>query len=207
MTTLYYAPGACSIGIHFLLERLGLPYERRKVDIRSGENREPWFIALNPKAKVPTLQRDDGSVLTEFPVIAQHLAGMAPEKGMLPSDPELLLRAAELTDYLVATLHMQGFSRIFRPMKFAADPAGHAAVQEQGKAIVGEGLLVVERSLMPGGVLASTPSFADAALFYVLFWATDRVGMPVPAHCAERYAALKATAAARRVFEVEGIGK
>ena len=55
MMTLYFTPGACSIGIHLLLERTGLAYERRRVDIRAGENREPWFTALNPKAKVPVL--------------------------------------------------------------------------------------------------------------------------------------------------------
>lgn len=149
--TLYFTPGACSIGIHLLLERTGLAYERRRVDIRAGENREPWFTALNPKAKVPVLRRDDGCVLTEFPVIARYLAAAAPEAGLLPTDPEHRLRADELTEYLVATLHMQGFSRIFRPAKFVEDPAGHEAVRAQGRAIVQDGLAIVERQIGPGG--------------------------------------------------------
>jgi glutathione S-transferase len=202
---LFYAPGACSIGIHYLLEAVGHAYERQKVDIKTGENRQPWYLAINPKAKVPTLQRDDGSVLTEFPVIAHHIAASAPDAGLFPQDSERALRAAEMTDYLVSTLHMQGFSRIFRPGKFCEDPATHDAIQRQGRDVVAAGLAVVERDLKPGGALHGEATFADAALFYVLFWAIDRVKLDVPPACAERYATLKSTEAATRVFAEEGI--
>jgi len=67
---LYYAPGACSIGIHVLLEEVGKPYEAERVNLQQGEQYKPDFTAVNPKSKVPTLVRDDGSVLTEFPAIA-----------------------------------------------------------------------------------------------------------------------------------------
>ncbi|KAA0070414.1 glutathione S-transferase N-terminal domain-containing protein [Tardiphaga sp. P9-11] len=202
---LFYAPGACSIGIHYLLETIGHPYDRQKIDIKTGENRQPWYLAINPKAKVPTLQRDDGSVLTEFPVIAQHIAASAPDTGLVPSDSERALRAAELTDYLVSTLHMQGFSRIFRPAKFCEDPATHDAIQREGRYVVAAGLAVVERDLKQGGALHGEATFADAALFYVLFWAIDRAKLEVPAAGAERYARLKSSDAARRVFAEEGI--
>ncbi|MDB5618179.1 glutathione S-transferase N-terminal domain-containing protein [Tardiphaga sp.] len=202
---LFYTPGACSIGIHYLLEQIGRPYERQTLDLKNGENRQPWFMEINPKAKVPTLLRDDGSLLTEFPVIAHYLAASAPEAGLVPSDPERALRAAELTDYLVATLHMQGFSRIFRPAKFCEDPASHEAIQRQGREIVQAGLAVVERELKPGGALHGGATFADAALFYVLFWTIDRVKLDAPPACSERYAALKATDAAVRVFKEEGL--
>ncbi len=33
---LYYAPGACSIGIHVLLEEIGKPYELEPVNLREG---------------------------------------------------------------------------------------------------------------------------------------------------------------------------
>lgn len=202
---LFYAPGACSIGIHYLLESIGRPFEGQKLDIKNSQNREQWFLDINPKAKVPTLQRDDGSVLTEFPVIAHYLAESAPELGLVPSDPERALRAAEMTDYLVATLHMQGFSRIFRPGRFCEDPATHEAIQRQGREVVTAGLAVVERALKPGGALHGGATFADAALFYVLFWAVERAKLDVPLACAERYASLKASDAAKRVFATEGI--
>ena len=71
---LYYMPGACSIGIHVLLEEIGKPYEAQLVNLREGGQFKPEFTAVNPKSKVPTLVRDDGSVLTEYPAIAWWLA-------------------------------------------------------------------------------------------------------------------------------------
>ncbi len=71
---LYWEPHTCAIGIHVLLEETGLPYETEKIDVGGGATREPPFLAVNPKGKVPTLVRDDGSVLTEFAAIATWLA-------------------------------------------------------------------------------------------------------------------------------------
>jgi glutathione S-transferase len=33
---LFYAPGACSIGIHVMLEEIGAPYEAVAVNLREG---------------------------------------------------------------------------------------------------------------------------------------------------------------------------
>ena len=75
---LFYSPGACSIGIHVLLEEIGKPYEAQLVNLREGGQFKPDFTAVNPKSKVPTLVRDDGSVLTEYPAIAYWLARTNP---------------------------------------------------------------------------------------------------------------------------------
>ena len=64
---LYYMPGACSIGIHVLLEEIGKPYDLQKIDGAKQEQYGPDFVKLNPKSKVPTLQKDDGSVLETTP--------------------------------------------------------------------------------------------------------------------------------------------
>src|SRR5271167_2901410 len=105
---LYYAPGACSLGIHVLLEEIGKPYDGVVVSLRQGEQFQPAFTAVNPKSKVPTLERDDGSVLTEFPAIAYWLARTNPGAHLLPEDVESQARALEALDYVVATVHMQG---------------------------------------------------------------------------------------------------
>jgi glutathione S-transferase len=34
---LYYAPGACSLGIHVLLEEIGRPYELKRLNLAEGE--------------------------------------------------------------------------------------------------------------------------------------------------------------------------
>jgi len=75
---LYLGPHTCAIGIHILLEELGHSYETEKLDVSGGATHEAAFLAINPKAKVPTLMRDVGSVLTEFSAIATWLARTNP---------------------------------------------------------------------------------------------------------------------------------
>src|SRR5580704_7332571 len=106
----FYAPGACSIGIHVLLEEIGKPYEAVRLDIRSGDTQKASFTDINPKGKVPTIQRDDGMVITEYPVVAYYLAKTNPEANLLPKSGDAELQAAMAMDYCVATIHMQGFS-------------------------------------------------------------------------------------------------
>lgn len=199
---LYLAPGACSIGIHFLLEEIGQPFETRILDLRKKEQHEPWYVAINPKSKVPTLEREDGSVLTEFPVIARHLW----ERGGLSAgaDPEAVLRASEILEYGVATVHMQGFTRIFRPERFSPAETSHDAVKAQGIEVVRRGLELL------GPAVAALPgpddgiTLADPALFYLLLWAY-RVKVPVPEPLAARFGQLRARPAAHRVFAREGL--
>ena len=88
------SPGACSIGIHVLLEEIGKPYDLQKIDGAKQEQYGPDFVKLNPKSKVPTLQKDDGSVLTEFPAIATWLARKNPDKGLHPRRTDRQARIA-----------------------------------------------------------------------------------------------------------------
>lgn len=47
------------------------------VDIFSGVQKQPEFLALNPNGRVPVLEMDDGSTLWESNVICNRLAGLA----------------------------------------------------------------------------------------------------------------------------------
>jgi glutathione S-transferase len=201
---LYYSPGACSIGIHVLLAEIGKPYELRKVSLKDGEQYKPEFLSINPKAKVPTLMRDDGTVLTEFPAIATWLALTNRDKQLLPEDPDAQARALEAMDYLVATVHMQGFSRMFRPGNFAPSEADHEAVKARGREIFEKGLGVMDKALQGREYLFERFSIADAALFYVEFWGADRLHMTLPPNCAAHYARMKARPAVQKVLRAEG---
>jgi glutathione S-transferase len=61
---LFYAPGACSIGIHVLMEEIGKPYEGVAVNLREGAQYKPDFTLVNSKSKVPTVVDDAGTVRT-----------------------------------------------------------------------------------------------------------------------------------------------
>lgn len=201
---LFYAPGACSIGIHVLLEEIGKPYEAKALNTKEGEQFKPDFTSLNPKSKVPTLVRDDGSVLTEYPAIALWLASTFPEAKLLPQGAESLAKALEYTDYAVATLHMQGFSRIFRPSNFAPNEADHEAVKARGVEIFEKGLGLFDKALAGKDYLLGEFSFADSALFYVSFWWAARLNKTLPPNVAAHYERMKARPSVQRTMAAEG---
>jgi glutathione S-transferase len=201
---LYYAPGVCSIGIHVLLEEIGKPYELEAVNLREGGQYKPEYTAVNPKSKVPTLVRDDGSVQTEYPAIAYWLARTNPFCNLLPDDIDLQTRALEITDYCVATVHMQGFTRMFRPANFAPNAADEDAVKARGKEIVEKGFATLEKALAGKEYAVGPFSIADSAMFYVEFWA-GRVGIPLPPNCAAHFARMKARPSVQRTLQQEGL--
>jgi glutathione S-transferase len=200
---LLYAPGACSLGIHLLLEEIGKPYDVERVNLMDGAQYKPEFTAVNPKSKVPTLVRDDGSVLTEFPAIAYWLARTNPQAKLLPDDVDGQARALEATDYAVATMHMQGFTRIFRPGNFAPSSADADAVKARGKEIYEKGLAVMDKALAGKDYVVGPFSIADAALFYVEFWGAARLKMELPANCAAHYKRMLARPAVQRTMQQE----
>jgi glutathione S-transferase len=201
---LYYAPGACSIGIHVLLEEVGKPYELVPVNLREGGQFKPDFTAVNPKSKVPTLARDDGSVLTEFPAIAYWLARTNPFANLLPDDIDQQTRALELLDYAVSTVHMQGFTRQFRPAAFTPSAADEEAVKAKGKEIAEKGFANIDKALAGKDYAVGKFSIADAAIFYVSFWA-KRVGIVLPANLAAHFERMNARPSVQRVLQQEGL--
>lgn len=54
----YWHPMSSASPVASALAELGVAHERVKVDIRTGEQRRPEFLALNPNGKVPTLTVD-----------------------------------------------------------------------------------------------------------------------------------------------------
>jgi glutathione S-transferase len=63
---LYNSPvsGNC-YKVRLLLAHLGIPYERRTMDVVDRSNREEELGGLNPALRVPTLVLDDGRALAE----------------------------------------------------------------------------------------------------------------------------------------------
>ena len=202
---LYYAPGVCSIGIHVLLEEIGKPYDLQAVNLREGAQYKPEFTQVSPKSKVPALERDDGSVLTEFPVIATYLAKKNPEAKLIPQDLETEVRAMEAMEYAVGTMHGQGFARIFRPGNFG--PAeSEEQVKARGREMVEKGFAILDTALAGKDYLGGKElSIADAAVFYVEFWGAGRLGMKLPANVAAHYERMKARPAVQRVMKQEGV--
>jgi glutathione S-transferase len=207
----YMTPGSCSTGIHILLEELDLPFEVTIVNLPAGDHLKPAYRALNPKGTIPTLVLDDGQALTEFQAIAYWLARSYPRKRLLPDDPLQAALALELMDYVVGTVHGQGFTRIFTTDRYLptglADnhrEAWQSGVQARGREIVNEAFAVIE-SRLPDAAYALGADFtiADAALFYVEFWA-DKTGLILPPRCAAHYQLVRNRPVVQRVLREEG---
>lgn len=201
---LYYGPGTCALGIHVLLEEIGKPYEAQAINLREGDQFKPEFTAVNPKSKVPTLVRDDGSVLTEFPAIAYWLARTNPGQRLLPDGFDDQARVLEAMDYVVATLHMQGFSRLFRPSNFSPSTADEEQVKARGKEIVEKGFAALDKALEGKQFVAGGFSVADCALYYVEFWA-GRFGIPLPPNVAAHFERMKSRPAVQKAMQAEGL--
>lgn len=205
MTTLCYAKSTCSIGIHVILEEIGKPYDLKIVDFSKKEQKSPEYLKLNPKGKVPALIRDDGSVLTEFAAIATWLSMTNPDKKLMPTDPEGVARALEALDFAVGTLHMLSWRLWRRPDAYSDNPDEHEKIRERGKQAVLAGLDVVNEQLAGKEFIAGDFSIADAALYYVEYWASDVAKWPLPANVQAHFERMKTRPSVQASRKQEGV--
>lgn len=199
----YMTPGSCSTGIHILLEECGLVFEAHIVNLLAGDQYKPDYLAINPKGSIPALVLDDGTALTEFSAIAWWLARSYPKRQLLPATVAGEVRALGLMNYAVHTLHTQGFARIFTTERFAPSSGDHESVKAQGRQIIDQGFAIVDRELAGREYVDAQFGIADAALFYVEFWA-ERIGIPLPENCLAHYRRLLTRPAVRQVLAEEG---
>ena len=75
MVELYTAATPNGWKVSITLEELGLPYEARAVDLLSLEQKEAWFLSLNPNGRIPVIRdRDNDMVVFESGAILLYLA-------------------------------------------------------------------------------------------------------------------------------------
>jgi glutathione S-transferase len=199
----YMTPGSCSTGIHILLEELELIFEVYLVNLMAGDHLLPKNLAVNPKATIPTLVRDDGSAITEFQAIAWWLARNYPKAKLLPEDTEGEVRVIEILDYVVGTIHGSGYTRIFTTSNYSSNTAEHDTIRTRGREIVNQGFAVMDKVLAGKEFAVGSFSIADAALFYVEFWA-DKLKLDLPPNCLAHYRRMLQRPAVRRVLMEEG---
>ena len=73
--------------VRIALNLKGVNVEHVSHHLRHGEQRDPAYLALNPQGLVPTLELDDGTVLTQSLAIIEWLDETRPEPALLPKDP------------------------------------------------------------------------------------------------------------------------
>ena len=69
----------------FLIEK-GIELEREQIDLAAKGNYAPEFVALNPPARVPVLEFDDGGCLAESVAICRYFEEQEPEPPLFGTD-------------------------------------------------------------------------------------------------------------------------
>lgn len=204
---LYFTPGSCTTGIHILLEEIGAVFEAYLVNLLEGDHQQAEFVAMNPKSTIPLLVREDGKPLTEFQAIAYWLARRYPNAKLLPEDPDGEALVMETMDYVVGTIHMQGFARLFTTSEFCETESEQDAIKAKGQYIINKGFDIINQYLQDKSsdkpYVAGDYSIADAALFYVEFWA-DKIGIPLPEFCQQHYQRMRERPVVQQVLLEEG---
>lgn len=99
---LYHHPlSVCSMKVRLALEEKGLPWSGRVIDIvHKQEQLEPWYLALNPKGVVPTLQFSNGSsqVVTNSADIIRFIGELPEGSPINPQGSEKLKLMNSLID-------------------------------------------------------------------------------------------------------------
>jgi glutathione S-transferase len=163
---LYYSPGACSLAPHIVAAELGSALTLEKVDIGAQKTAAGLdYRTINTKGQVPCLQLDDGSTLSEGPVITQYLADQAQARSMMPAPGTMArYRVMEWQNFITSELH-KGFSPLFNPAYDAAAKATMKAGLRRKFEWVDTRL--AGRSYLTGEDFTA----ADAYLFTVTAWA------------------------------------
>ncbi len=202
MLTLFYAPGACSMAPHIVMEEGGEKYEAKRMDLSKGEQRAPEYMKIHPLGRVPALKLDDGSPLTENTAILPFLGKRF---GLWPTDPVKEAKALSLIGFFAATVHPAN-AHVGRPERYTDDKSAHPGIQEKGKASFFEYLKQIDAMYANREWLSDKYSVLDPYAFVFYTWAAKR-GQPVAE--LKNYTAMKdrmlKRQAVQRVVADEGV--
>ena len=203
---LYYAPGACSLAPHIVLEELGFPYTTERLNLAEGDQRKPEYLKINPHGRVPTLVVD-GKPLTENVAILTWLGGGFPDKGLWPQETWSQAMLLSALAWCAGTFHAT-YGHIMRPARYADS----SETQEELKRKARESYW--EQAKQVDGWLSKTPKWmmgkqytvGDPYLFVFYRWA-NRQKMPVKElkHYSAHAERVMSRAAVAKVLADEGI--
>jgi glutathione S-transferase len=85
-TLYHHGSSVCAAKVRFAMDEKGMEWDGVYIDILKGEQFDPEYMKLNPKAVVPTLVHD-GTVVPDSTVICEYLDHIVPENPLHPTDP------------------------------------------------------------------------------------------------------------------------
>ena len=82
-----YFRSSAAYRVRIALNLKGLSADHLPHHLRKGEQRDPAYLAINPQGLVPTLQDDQGAILTQSLAVIEWLDETHPDPPLLPADP------------------------------------------------------------------------------------------------------------------------
>lgn len=133
--------------VRWFLAEKGITVETRQIDLPSGENLKPEYLAINPRGLIPTLVLDDGTVIDESVSICRYFEEVQPEPNLLGHDArekaliDCWQRRAELDGLYSVALAFRNSTPIFanRAVPGVTEPT------EQMAPLVERGLMLTRR--------------------------------------------------------------
>ncbi|HTF14877.1 MAG TPA: hypothetical protein VK643_09425 [Burkholderiales bacterium] len=184
MLTLFYAPGACSMASHIVLEESGEKYQPQRMDLSKGEQKTAEYLKIHPLGRVPALKLGDGSPLAENTAILPFLGKRF---GMWPTDPLKEAQALSIVGFFATSVH-PAHAHISRPERYTEDKAAFPGIQAMGKKTFHEYLKQIDAMYAGREWLSDKYSVLDPYAFVFYTWGVRR---ELPVAELKNYTALK----------------
>ena len=177
---------------HWALAELGLEYESRPIQPRTGETKTPEYTALTARQKIPLLQ--DGSfTITESAAIIAYLSDTyaSDETALMPRAARERAKCLEWCFFIMTELDAASLY-VIRRHRYLPEIYGSAPdVCDSAAAYFGQQMRSVERELAEDRpfLLGDRLTVADILLSTCLSWATS-YGVPTDPRAASYNACL-----------------
>ena len=114
MIELFTAATPNGYKISIALEELGLKYKVRKLDFSAEEQKEEWFLKINPNGRIPAIIDHDNNGLSVFESGAILLYLADKYNKLIPQDPTGRIKCIEWLMFQMGGLGpMQGQANVF----------------------------------------------------------------------------------------------
>lgn len=176
----YWRSGA-AYRTRIALELKGLSYEQQGHDLRTGAQKDPAYVALNPQGMVPALEVD-GAVLTQSPAILEWLEETHPAPALLPSDAVGRAHVRAMAALIGCDIHPLNNLRVGKALRegFGADQAAVDAWAARWIVPGFEALEALVASHGAGWSYGDAPTLADCYLIPQIYSA-GRFNVPLDA--------------------------
>lgn len=162
--------GSCSLASHLALEEARADYEVTRLDFSKNEQKAEAYLKVNPKARVPALVTDKGT-LTETPAILFYIAQTHPKANLAPlEDAFTLAKMQAFTSYLCSTMHPNHAHKM-RGSRWSDDAQVVEALKIKVPQNMTDNFVLVENEYLVGPwVMGAQFTLADIYLFILSGW-------------------------------------